>query len=379
MRRLRLCEVTPHLSDGGIETRVGRVLSGLSRDEFELHWIGFTVADPPLIESAGPDVHIRAFEKHAVWTRIDVKLLATVVQHFRRIRPDVVRVHNWAASVYGVVGARLAGVPRVIYEAAGRESPDGPTRRRLAAMRMLAPMIDVHLAVCSHLAREAVAEWGVAPEKVRVMPTGVDVARFRAVSQREVRRKLGIPEDAFVVGTVAMLRPVKRVDDIVRAGVRVLQQHPDAHLLIVGGNIMNEVPPELSDIAVRAGVADRAHFPGRIFGAEHAVPAFDVFVNASTFEGASNAIVEAMATGAAIVATRAGGNVDVVTDDVTGLLVPVGDHEALSSALLRLAGDRALRRRLGDAGAKVALEQHRVEDMVAAYARLFRELGGDRR
>jgi glycosyltransferase involved in cell wall biosynthesis len=374
MGRIRLCEVTPHLSDGGIETRVGRVLAGLSRDEFELHWIGFTVANPPLIDSAGPGVRIEAFTKRKTWTRVDTHLLADVVAHFRRIRPDVVRVHNGAASVYGVVGARLAGVPRVVYEAAGRESPDGPTRRRLVAMRAMAPLIDVHLAVCEHLAKEAIAEWSVPAEKVRVMPTGVDVGGLRRVDRDELRRRLGIPTDALVLGTMGMLRAVKRVDDIVRAGVRVLRDVPDAHLLVVGSNIDGSVPSAFSDMARAMGVEGRVHFPGRIFGAERAVPAFDVFVNASSFEGASNAIVEAMAVGAAVVATRAGGNVDVVEDGVTGLLVQVADHEALTAALLTLARDGTLRQRLGAEGARVAQTRHRIEDMVGAYAELFREL-----
>ena len=371
--KIRLCEVTPHLSDGGTETRVGRVLSGLSRDDFELHWIGFTVADPTLMQSAGPDVHIRAFEKHRSRLGVDLRLLAQVVAHLRRIEPDVVRVHNWAASLYGIVGARLAGVPRVLYEAAGRESPEGPTPRRLLAMRALAPMVDLHLAVCEHLAREAVAEWRVPRERVRVMPTGVDVERIQAGSRGEIRARLGIPADAFVVGTVGMVRAVKRIEDIVEAGVRVLREVPDAHLLVVGCNMMGEVPEHLRAMPAAAGVADRAHFPGRIFGAEHSVPALDVFVNASTFEGASNAIVEAMAAGAAIVATRTGGNVDVVAEGETGLLVPVARPDLLGDALLSLAHDRARTRALGQAGAHVAATRHRIRDMVGAYAQLFRE------
>lgn len=373
-RPLRLSEVTPHLGNGGIETRVARVLAGLSRERYVLDWVGFSAPDAALAGSAGEGVRVTPFEKRVAATRIDLRLIAALAEHFRRVRPDVVRVHNWAASVYGIVGARLAGVPIVVYETAGRESPERASPRQRALMRALAPLVDRHLAVCGFLAREAELDWGLAPGTVEVMPTGVELGRREATPRAELRARFGIPEHALVVGTIGMFRAVKRIDDIVSAGLDVLVASPDAHLLVVGCDELGQIPEAYLERARALGVAARVHFPGRIFGADALIPIFDVFVNASTFEGASNAIIEALAAGVVVVATRVGGNVDVVTDDVTGVLVPPMRPDLLSAALLRLARDPQLRARLGEAGVRRASAVHGYAGMVEAYDALFRAL-----
>jgi len=377
--RIKLCEVTPHLGSGGIETRVSRVLSSLSRDEFDLTWLGFGYVDPALSKLAGRGVKIIQFEKQkAAWTRVDLVLMERMVRAFRTIQPDVVRVHNWSTSVYGIAAARIAGVPHIIYESAGRESPEGPGPVRRAAMRSLAPMVDVFLAVCPFLAKELAAEWNVPPSEVRAMPTGVDLDRFSLRDRPAVRARFGIPDDAFVVGTIGMFRPVKRVDDIVEAGVRLLARHPKAHLLVIGSDYDLKIPGAMLDVARHAGVSSRVHFPGRILGAENCISAFDVFVNASSFEGASNAIIEAMATGVPVIATDVGGNPDVVIDGKTGHLVRVASPDQIHAAMERLITDRAHAAALGAASQQTARARHTIEGMTSAYLQIFRSLAEDR-
>jgi glycosyltransferase involved in cell wall biosynthesis len=149
--------------------------------------------------------------------------------------------------------------------------------------------------------------------------------------------------------------------------------------LIGGADELDAVPTSMWEAARAAGVADRVRFPGRVFGTDGVVPAFDVFINASLFEGASNAIIEALAAGVAIIATRVGGNPDVVDAEETGLLVPAKDAAAIEAALLRLYSDRASLLRMQRRAREVALERHSVEGMVSAYAELFRTWAGRRR
>ncbi|MFO0726316.1 MAG: glycosyltransferase [Myxococcota bacterium] len=372
---IRLTELTPNFGTGGIEVRVARVLSGLSRDEFELRWACLGAEPYDTLQTiSGPGIAMERFRKRASPLHVDLQLIWELAAYFRRTRPDIVRIHNYATSIYGILGARLAGVPHVIYESAGREHPEGPSVRQVALLRALGAQVDCVLTVCQVLATEARASMGLSAADVRVMPTGIDLARFRPEDRGSVRQRFGIPEGAFVMGTVGIFRPVKRVEDILSAGLEVLRHRAEAHLLIVGAEMSGVVPDSYYQRAKEYGVADRCHFPGRILGAEHSVAAFDVFLNASTFEGASNAIVEAMAAGAAIIATAAGGNVDVVEAEETGLLVPTGDVEGMVRAALRLHDDPQLLRGMRLKARQVAERRHGLPLMVDTYARLFREI-----
>ncbi|MCC7385922.1 MAG: glycosyltransferase family 4 protein [Deltaproteobacteria bacterium] len=370
---IRLAELTPNFGTGGIETRVARVVGSLSPDEFTVTWAGFAPPDPGLRAIAGPQVGMHEFKKRRSRLHLDLRLVGELALHFRRFRPDVVRVHNYATSAYGIAASRLAGVPQVIYETAGREHPEGPSLRQVALLRALGTQVDVVLSVCEFLAAEARASFGLPKESVRVMPTGVDLDLFSPLHRPATRARFGLPEGAFVFGTIGIFRSVKRVEDVVEAGVKVLAQHPEAYLLVVGVDESHVVPDAYWAAARAAGVAERCRFPGRL-PAQEAAGAFDVFINASTFEGASNAIIEAMATGAAIVATSVGGNPDVVEEGKTGFLVPPQDPAAIESAVLRLAEDRALHRRIAEEARRVAATRHRISTMVQAYADLFREL-----
>lgn len=349
---------------------MARVLAGLPADEFSSSWSGFTPAEPKITALAGPRVAIHTVEKQRAG--VDLGHILALRDHFRRLAPDVVHVHNFATSVYGVLGARLAGVPTVIYESAGRERLEGPTPRQIAVLRALAPHIDVIVAVSEFLAAEARACFGVGGTRVQVLPTGIDLERFTPAGRGAARAGLDIPEAAFVVGTIGMFRPVKRVEDVLEAGLRFLAARPDAYLLIGGANERGEVPASMWEAARAAGVADRVRLPGRVFGTDTVVPAFDIFINASRFEGASNAIIEALAAGAAIIATRVGGNPDVVDAEETGVLVPAEDAAAIEAALGRLYGDRPLLESMQRRARAVALERHSIQGMVGAYATLFR-------
>ncbi len=371
---IRLAELTPHLGGGGIEIRIARVLAGLSPREFERCWVGFTPAEPKITAIAGPDVRILTFEKKPSLVGVDLRLIETLRRFFRRERPDVVHVHNFASSVYGILGARLAGVRSVIYESAGRERVEGPSARQIAVLRALAPHIDVVVGVCDFLAAEARDSFGLSGDRVRVLPTGIDLERFNPGEREHARERLHIPAGAFVVGTIGMFRPVKRVEDVLEAGLRLLAAAPDAYLIIGGADRFDQVPESYWAAARAAGVADRVRLPGRVYGTDKVVPAFDVFVNASTFEGASNAIIEAFAVGAAVIATRVGGNPDVVEDGRTGALVPPEAPGAIFEAMQRYHQDRGLLAQTGQAALETAQQRHSIQGMVDAYAALFREL-----
>jgi glycosyltransferase involved in cell wall biosynthesis len=373
-RKLRVCQFTPCLWSGGAEERIARVLAAMDRDEFEIAWLGFGPVREALIERAGTDIRVVPLSRNPS-TGVEPSLIPRIARVLWQLQPDIMHIHNWSTSAYGIAAARLAGVPHVLYESAGRESPEGPNAKRRALMHALAPHVTCFTTVCDFLAEEMQAHWGVPSNLVLVMPTGVDLDRIATLARdrKTARAKLGIPEDAIVVGSLSVLRPVKRIQDLVDAVALLAANRPKLRLL-VAGNPLHMTADELRERAEAQGLGGRFHLPGRIEDPASILGAFDIFVNCSVFEGASNAIIEAMAASLPVVATRVGGTPELVDHGVNGLLVEPKDVNGLARALESLIDDPQLRARLGANGRKRAERRHSDTMMVGAYLNLYREL-----
>ena len=363
---IRVCQLTTALWDGGIEERMARVVAGLDRAEFQSAWLALgSRANPALIARAGGDFPWEVFARHR--RGVDLSLVPRIARSLVRLRPDVVHVHNWSTGLYGILAARLAGVPRVIYGVGGREVATGPGRRQRAVAHGLAPLVSRFPTVCGFLADALAATWGVPRARVEVVPTGIDV-EHPGHDKATCRARFGLPEDALVIGTTSADRPVKRLEDLFEAAVAVAKQAPRVHVLWIG----EAEGSSLMRRAEAAGVAQRCHAVGRVEDARAYARAFDVFVNTSDFEGTSNALLEVMAARVAVVATRVGGTPELVQDDLTGLLVPPRDPAALTQALLRLTRAPETLARLADRGARFVGAHHTTGRMVAEYAALYR-------
>lgn len=370
--KIRLCLFTPCLWSGGAEERMARVLAGADRREFEIAWMGFGPIREALIERAGPGVKVIALPRNPA-SGIEPGLIPRIAAALRSFRPDVMHILNWSTSFYGIAAARLARVPHVIYQTAGRETAEPPTQKRLTLMHVLAPYVDRFTTVCEYLGRELSESFGVPPDRVRVLRTGVDVERFdHGPSRDEARAHLGLPKDALVIGALSVLRPVKRIPDLIDAAAELARTRPDVHLSICG-NALRMTANELRERADAHGLGDRFHLTGRVEEPDRVLPAFDIFVNCSLFEGSSNAIIEAMACRLPIVATRVGGSPELVDDGVNGLLVPPMSVRDLSAALGKLAADPELRARYGANGRKRVERRHTQRHMVESYLDLYRQ------
>lgn len=373
-RRIRVCEFTPSLSGGGAEERIARVLASLDRQEFELSWLGFGNVQHKLTERAGDGVVVVPLARNPS-RGVEGRLILRVAMAMAAIRPDVVHVHNWSTSLYGIVAARMTGVPVVIYGDGGRDTPLGPSRRRRALMRGLAPQVDCFTAVCDFLGRELCEHWGVAPGRVAVIRNGVELDKLdRAPGREEARARLGVPQDALLVGTMAgRFRAVKRLPNLIDAVGRIAAARPNLHLALVGDPL--GLADELRWRAEVRQLGPRFHMPGHVTPAHSVLRAFDVLVNCSAFEGASNAVIEAMGAGIPVVATAVGGTPELIKDGETGLLVPSEDVHALSQAIARFTDSAELRSACGAAARAHVSREHTHEGMLHRYAELYRSMG----
>jgi glycosyltransferase involved in cell wall biosynthesis len=225
------------------------------------------------------------------------------------------------------------------------------------------------------VAEELVAE-SDAPRKVVVIHNGIPLEGAVGAAERAAaRRRFGLPDDALVLTMVANLHPYKGHADLIAALSRIAQNLPQPWRLLLPGRDGGALEGLRAQIAA-AGLADDIVLPGEWPGSREPYAAADIGLLVSHTEGFSNALIEGMAAGLPMIATAVGGNLDAVADGGTGLLVPVADPAALAAAIVRLAGDDALRRRIGSAAGAVTEARFSLEACVAGYERLWRELAG---
>jgi glycosyltransferase involved in cell wall biosynthesis len=208
------------------------------------------------------------------------------------------------------------------------------------------------------------------------IPNGVDIDLFRPrndEARRQQRAGLGLGDGDVAIGCVASFTPVKRHVDLVAAFARVVTSQPTARLLLIGdGPLRADITAQIAAL----GLDDSVRLLGNRPDIENVLPLLDGFVLASSTEGMSNALLEAMSCGLPLVATAVGGNLQLVEDGVNGLLVPANTPQALAVALERIALSAALRADLGAAGRARIEREFSLDGMVRSYDRLYHRLLG---
>lgn len=280
---------------------------------------------------------------------------------------DVLHCHHYSPFVYGAV-ARAWRPLRLVFTEHGR-SHDGPPswKRRLANQIVGRVDASVH-AVSQDLKRHMVAE-GFAADRIHVVYNGVDVGPLPTPRQREsARAALGLALDQPVIGAVGRLDSVKDLPTLVAAFQIVLSSHPSAKLVLIGDG------PERSRLekAIMAeGLRDCVALAGYRADARALLAALDVYVNCSIFEGVSLTILEAMAAGVPVIATRVGGTPEVVQDGVTGRLVPARQPVVLAETLKAVLTDTARAHSIATCGRAQVEERFSLARMVRTYAAIY--------
>jgi glycosyltransferase involved in cell wall biosynthesis len=291
-------------------------------------------------------------------------LAARLGAYLSRHDVNVVHTHNPQALVYGAPAAALARVPCVHTKHGVNPDPS----RRMWLRRAACIMVDAYVAVTPTLARLAVEKRECDPTKLHVIPNGIDTLRFlpNSEARQRVRAELGIPDSAWVVGTVGRLSPEKNQALLIEAMAPLLDS--SRHLVIVGDG------PEREQLMARARATPRpelVHFAGSRKDPESLLAAFDAFALTSNSEGLPLGLLEAMAVGIPVVATAVGGVPDVVEPGVTGSLVTAGDRASLAAELARLSTGPADAVEAARAARRMVLERHSTEQMASSYERLY--------
>ena len=302
----------------------------------------------------------------------------------RRLRPAITNVGTPKAGLLGGIAALLAGVPCRVYTLHGLrlETTKGLKRRMLVMAERLACFC-AHRVVCvSESLRRKADSLGIGqPKQMRVLGSGscngIDVAAYsldESLRQRvgELRRNLGIPEDAPVIGFVGRLTWSKGIDELFHAYCQVRRAMPDVWLLLVGR--FEDGEPVSARVRQDIENDDHVILAGFVTDTRPYYHVMDVFALPSYREGFPNVVLEAQAAGKPVVAFRATGCVDAVIDGVNGFLLSIGDVQGLAGALELLLKNKALNASMGKAGRERAHTQYSHERIWEALAQEYAAL-----
>ncbi len=382
---IRVLRVIARLNVGGPALHVAYLSAGLAERGYDTTLVAGDVAKGEesmafVAEGAGVEVVRIAGLSREISPLRDLVAALRLAAEIRRTRPDILHTHTAKAGAIGRAAAILAGRarPRIVihtYHGHVLSGYFGPVGSRLfrGIERLLGHASDALVAVSPQV-RDDLVGLGVAPaEKFAVVRLGIDLQQRvgSTVDPAELRRRLGIGSERFVVGWFGRMTAVKRTCDLVDALVALRARGVDACLLLVGDGNDREA---LESYAKERGVARDLYLLGYQKDVSDWWAVADAVVLTSANEGTPVTIIEALAAGRPIVSTEVGGVADVVRDGVDGFLTAVGDAEAMASCLADLAADPGLGTRLGESGRCRVLDRYSVTRLVDDADRLYRAL-----
>ena len=382
----KILRVIARLNMGGPALHVAYLTAGLRERGYDTTLVAGTLArgeDSMAFVAEGLSVDVVSIPElgREISPVRDLAATLRLAALIRRERPQILHTHTAKAGTVGRVAALLAGrrrPPIVVHTFHGHVLYGyfGPLRSRFFRWleRWLARHTTVLVAVSPQVRDDLVALGVAPPEKFVVVRLGIELGERVGGGmdgRAETRRYLGIPPDRFAVGWVGRMTAVKRTDDVLDGFKRLLERGVGATLCLVGDGPDR---PALERRAHELGIMRETLFLGYQEDVGPLYAAFDALVLPSGNEGTPVSVIEALAAGTPVVATRVGGVPDVVRDGEDGFLVEPGASDELSERLARLAGDPDLRKRFGEAGRARVLPRYAVARLVDDVDRLYRSL-----
>lgn len=355
--------ITFQLMVGGAERQLYYLIRELDKSRYSVYVVPLFPGDDMKrqFEAAGATI-VPIYKRPG----FDPTVVVRLRRFLRRIDPDIVHCQMYTANIWGRIAAVLAGCKRIVVSE--RNSDElWKTRFHFVVERFLNKYATVYLGNSRRVCQYCEDNLRLPPGTYRLMHNGVDTSEFRPLPSQSRP-----PRTGFVVGTVANIAPRKDLSTFLRMAALVLERFPQATFKIIG-----HAGPEkasLLELAAELGITARVEFTIKQDNVNAAYHTFDVFVLGSAHEGFANVIVEAMASGLPVVATRVGAAPEVIEEGLTGFMVPPRDPELLAERVGRLLADPSLRETMGHAGYVRVIRDFSLQSMVARYDELYGEL-----
>lgn len=307
----------------------------------------------------------------AIYGRGGWRALRALRRMVRQERFDIVQSHHEKSDLLNALLPRQAGCVRISNR---RDMGYKKSSKLKWLFRFLNRRFDSVIAPSQPILGELARSEKLDSARMLWIPNGVDTARFRpqqGAARSAARQALGLDDEVIAFGCTARMTPEKRHVDLIAAFAEVHARVPQTRLFLIGSG------PLLADVRAQVaalGITDAVTLLGMRPDIESVLPALDVGLLVSSTEGMSNAILEMMSCGLPVIATSVGGNPSLVDADITGLLVPAREPEALAEAMFALASSPDARRRLGAAGRMRIEREFSLTAMVRSFDQTYQHL-----
>ena len=367
MSKTRVVLLIPTLDRSGAEKQFTLLATKLPRDEFDVRAIALTRGGPYEADLHAAGVPLTVIGKRA---KFDPFSFWRLRDELKRHDPDILHTWLFAANAYGRLCAHA--IPRAKIVVSERCIDSWKSGWQLWLDRRLISRTDRLVGNSSGVV-EFYRELGVPAEKLVCIPNGIECEVARRKNREQLLAELDLPPDTFVAGFIGRLAKQKRVEDLIWAVETLRQIRPRLHLVVIGDGPERE---RLEQFTRDVHCTEHVRFLGHRDDAARFLPALDVVCLASSFEGMSNSVMEAMAAGLPVLASDIPPNRELVVPGETGFLFKLADSVGIMQFLRRLIDEPGLAERLGRAGRERIQQHFSVQQMVTSYVELYRNLIG---
>ena len=367
--KIRLLKFLNFFAIGGTERQFVNLVKRIDPSRFDVQIGCFQKVGPFLADIEACGRPVTAFQISSMRSCETLRRQLQFARYLRQSRIQVLHTYGWWANVFGLPAAKLARVPVTI--ASIRDMGAHLSSAQCRIQRAVCRLADCVL-VNSASVRDWLLMQRYSAKKIRVIRNGIEETHLDlAKPPVNVREEYGVPAEAPLIATVCRLNHVKAVNDLLDAATLVVREHPAVRFMIIGDGPERQA---LVDQANRSSIGNRVIFTGFRSDTAQILPQLTMSVLSSLTEGLSNTLLESMGAGVPVVATRVGGNSEIVAEGITGLLVPPRDPVSLKDAICRLLADPILAARMGQAGRQRTLRQFSVENTVRETESLYMNL-----
>lgn len=364
-KRHNILHLVLNLNIGGLEWVVINLLKKLDKDRFNPFVACLLNGGTLVNEVKGLGFELDILNKP---DRLDFSVSLRLAKILKEKSIDLIHTHNTGAYLYGGIAAKLSG-SAIVHTEHGRFFPD--KKRLMLTERIFSTFTHKIVTVSEDLKNKLVKFEKINPEKIDVIPNGIDMDLFKPMEKQLVEQKkgeLGLSKDDFIIGNVGRLAPVKDHKNLIKAFKLVNNEIPQSKLLIVGDGPFRK---ELIDFSKNVGVEKDILFLGERNDIPQILNVFDIFVLSSKSEGGSLSLLEAMAAKRPVVATSVGGNKEIIEEGKDGYLVPSQNPQKLTEAILYLAKNPQKATQLGDYAQKKVCQRYNLNNVVNSYQDIY--------
>jgi glycosyltransferase involved in cell wall biosynthesis len=368
MGKIAICHVTQFLEIGGLESLILELCKATDRERFDLGVLclnGYDESYKMRLDEVS--VPVRLERKR---TRLDYGFLNRAAALLREMNVDIIHSHG-GCFLYGNLIRYLAGVKSLIHTVHGL--PVRSAWRERQEEFLSCCMADRIVAVSEEVAEDLRNRHPSVENKIEVVINGVDCDRFRPESEErnilEKKRRLDLPTDRKMIGTVGRLEKEKNFPMLIRAIADLFSGgREDIHLTVVGEGVERH---NLQNLAADLDIETHVSFLGMRYDLENIYPIFDVFALPSITEGTSLSILESQSCGIPAVVTAVGGNSKIITHSLNGYLCPSGDHRGMAKLIGDLLTDDALMSAMKRNARNNVLSRFDLSSMIREYERIY--------